>query len=738
MKKIVGYSDKLSVAPGDTVAFMVSCEGGADRFRADIVRLICGDDNAAHPGYRDEPVESPVDGEYPGRRQIIHAGSYVVAPRAPLPDDPHSFTLQAMIWPTTPGRGAQTLLGAWSEDERAGFALIVDAGGALALRLGDGAGGVAEVSTGVPLIAREWCFAAASYDAGAGVVRVVQEPLRAYAGADTRATVESRTEIAPSGHGATPFMIAAHFGGTDHGRIVGRGHYNGKIDSPRVANRALVRDAMRSLHEAPLEVEGLAAAWDFSRDIPGERVVDLSPNGFHGRAVNLPARAMTGHNWTGAEMNWRNAPEQYGAIHFHDDDLYDAGWEANFTLTVPDGMRSGVYAARVAADGDEDHILFFVRPSRGTATAPLAFIASTATYMAYGNNHTAFDAELREVGRGELIKLRKDDLFLNEHREFGLATYDHHSDGSGSCYSSRLRPILNMRPKTYQWSFNADTHITDWLEAGGIAYDVITDEDLHREGLAILAPYRAAMTGTHPEYVSTPMWDAIDAYLGQGGRLMYMGGNGFYWRIAYRGEDTTALEVRRAETGTRAWAAEPGEAYHGFTGEYGGLWLRLGRPPQSLVGVGYIAQGFDAATCYRRRPGSFDLRASWIFDGVGPDEAIGDFGLIYGGAAGSEIDRHDRRLGSPPHALVLASSETHTNVYYTAIENETEMMPMLGAPENEGIRADMVFFETPGGGAVWSTGSIAWSGSLSHDGYDNNVARITRNVLERFLDPTPF
>ena len=228
-----------------------------------------------------------------------------------------------------------------------------------------------------------------------------------------------------------------------------------------------------------------------------------------------------------------------------------------------------------------------------------------------------------------------------------------------------------MRPKTYQWSFNADTHITDWLEAGGIAYDVITDEDLHREGLAILAPYRAAMTGTHPEYLSTPMWDAIDAYLGQGGRLMYMGGNGFYWRIAYRGEDTTALEVRRAETGTRAWAAEPGEAYHGFTGEYGGLWLRLGRPPQSLVGVGYIAQGFDAATCYRRRPGSFDSRASWIFDGVGPDEAIGDFGLIYGGAAGSEIDRHDRRLGSPPHALVLASSrDTHQRLLHRHRERD--------------------------------------------------------------------
>ena len=50
----------------------------------------------------------------------------------------------------------------------------------------------------------------------------------------------------------------------------------------------------------------------------------------------------------------------------------------------------------------------------------------------------------------------------------------------------------------------------------------------------------------------------------------------------------------------------------------------------------------------------------------------------------------------------------------------------------------MTFFETPGGGAVFSAGSIAWSGSLSHNGYDNNVSRISENVLRRFLDDTPF
>ncbi len=50
----------------------------------------------------------------------------------------------------------------------------------------------------------------------------------------------------------------------------------------------------------------------------------------------------------------------------------------------------------------------------------------------------------------------------------------------------------------------------------------------------------------------------------------------------------------------------------------------------------------------------------------------------------------------------------------------------------------MVFYEIPGGGAVFSASSIAWAGSLSQNDYENNVSRITDNVLRRFVDPTPF
>ena len=52
------------------------------------------------------------------------------------------------------------------------------------------------------------------------------------------------------------------------------------------------------------------------------------------------------------------------------------------------------------------------------------------------------------------------------------------------------------------------------------------------------------------------------------------------------------------------------------------------------------------------------------------------------------------------------------------------------------LRADMTYAELPGGGAIFAVGSITFCGSLSHGGYDNNVSRILRNVLDRFRRPS--
>ena len=132
-----------------------------------------------------------------------------------------------------------------------------------------------------------------------------------------------------------------------------------------------------------------------------------------------------------------------------------------------------------------------------------------------------------------------------------------------------------------------------------------------------------------------------------------------------------------------------------------------------------------------------DPRVAWIFAGV-EDELIGDFGILQGGASGLEIDATDPRIGTPPHALVVARSENHSNTYELVAE---EVLVPHGATDaiiNPSIHADMTFFETPQGGAVFSTGSIAYAGSLGWNKFDNNLFRLTTNVLNRFRDPAPF
>jgi N,N-dimethylformamidase len=437
------------------------------------------------------------------------------------------------------------------------------------------------------------------------------------------------------------------------------------------------------------------------------RVLDASPNELHGHTVNLPTRAVTDHTWNGHETRWDRAPDQYSAIHFHDDDFEDAGWQPDFELSIPAELRSGVYAARLQADGYEEHMPFYVRPPRGTATAPVAFLAPTLTYLAYANERLYWSEGYREK-RPRVTPLTTEppdiDRYLAEHPEFGLSLYDRHSDGSGCSYSSRLRPILNMRPKYRAWRlhdaprhFAGDLYLTGWLEAAGIGCDVITDEDLHHEGQPLLDRYRAILTGSHPEYVTETMHSAVRGYLQRGGRLMYLGGNGFYWVTSVDPLRPHVIELRRGMNGTRAWENLPGESHHSTTGELGGLWRLRGQSPQRLVGVGFAAQGWGGASGYVRQPASHDARAAFIFDGIEPEEVIGDFGMALGGAAGDEIDRLDVQLGSPDHALLLATSAgRHTDYYQVTSEDVPIMVPGQGGTENpkvlSGLTIDLIEF----------------------------------------------
>jgi N,N-dimethylformamidase len=322
-----------------------------------------------------------------------------------------------------------------------------------------------------------------------------------------------------------------------------------------------------------------------------------------------------------------------------------------------------------------------------------------------------------------------------------LSTYDGFIDGAGVCFSSYKRPILNMRPKYRMalasvWQFPADLSIIGWLEHQGYDYEVLTDEDLHRDGAACLKPYAAVIAATHPEYYSERMMDGTEDYLANGGRLIYMGGNGYYWVVSFSDEEPWCMEVRKGESGSRAWQAMPGEYYNQTEGVRSGLWKCRGRPPQKLVGVGFSTEGFDTSGSYTKMPDAKDAAMAWIFDKVDSD-SFGDSGLALGGAAGLELDRYDLLLGTPPHTRLLATSQGLSDNYPRVGEEIYYNFPGQGATQDYQCRADMVYFTTAKNGAVFAPGSIAWASSLPSNNFNNSVSTIMGNVLNAFLREGP-
>lgn len=316
----------------------------------------------------------------------------------------------------------------------------------------------------------------------------------------------------------------------------------------------------------------------------------------------------------------------------------------------------------------------------------------------------------------------------------GLCLYDVHADGSMVRLCSRLKPTRSGDPSRgiRQWGAHtlaANLYLIDWLEQLGEAYDVASDNDLHRSGAGLLDRYRCIALGSHHEYWTDAMLDALETYLANGGRALYLGGNGLYWVTSLDPERPHLMEVRKSGDGEyEAWFAspEPGETQHASTRETGGLWSRRGRPPRAFVGVEHCANVFTRthSPCgYEPLAARQDSRVAFVFDGV-EDGPIGAFGLNLGSAAGYEMDA-TQPWQHPPGWEVIPLARAASPDFIAP-------MRLPASP-----RAEIALTTIPNGGAVFAAGAVTWTGSLSYNTYRNSVSQITGNVLRRFLSVPP-
>ena len=481
---LTGYADRVSVRAGQTIAFKVSSVGPGP-YSAMLVRIVRGDPNPGGPPQKFEDLSELFDGRFASREQRAWPGSYARIDGAATAALPAALSVEALVWPTLPEDGPQSVISRRDPATGAGFALVMTPDG-MALEVGG-----ARVVTGKKLRNRAWYRVWASSDPATGTLRVGQQPLRrAFAVDDEGEAMATATGLAIDA--PQPVLIGAEAAKDQPAHRC----FNGKIEAPAIAG---------------------FAAWDFARRIGTLEVEDTGPNGLHGTLVNLPTRAMKGAGWHDGERDWKHAPHLYGAIHFHDDDLHDCGWADDFSFTVPKDMKSGVYGMMLRCGPLRDIIPFFVRPQVGKPRAKVCYIASTFTYQVYGNfSRGLFDEKFRKrVADWKAAGNNPDD-----HRDYGLSTYNFHRDGSGVAYSSHLRPLLTWRPDFMTFHdaagsglrhLPADTHLTGWLDRLGVAFDVVTDHDLHEKGVGILAGYKVVVTGTHPEYHTANTLAALQA-----------------------------------------------------------------------------------------------------------------------------------------------------------------------------------------------------------------------------------
>lgn len=718
---ITGYLDRMSARPGETIEARIGVRDGGP-CRARLLRTRSADPNPQGPGIHFDDLSPLWSQTFDGQRQPIALGSYMEAAGPDL-DQAGCWTWTALVHPTMAQQAPRVVL---HHDGGDAALTILLSGTRLEARVG----GETMAITGL-FAPRRWYRLWLSIDGASGkAVLGMAGPAHLYdpAMAVTASALLPQGSIPRGGAlriaAAVPGDVAANF--------------TGKIEDPAI---------VAGFHESwpdplsPLSaLEGLVAAWDFAQDIALQTVSPTGPQATVGRLVNLPLRGVVGARWTGRENDWRHAPRDYGAIKFHEDDLGDCGWDTSLHLTIPAGLASGAYVLHVACNAGEDWLPFYVLPERGKATARTVFVAATYTYLAYGNNarfntDQAFFDRVRAWGAYPANP--------DQYPIYGRSTYNLHPDGSGVVYSSRLRPLLTVRPGYMTMMdpkgsgirhYAADTHILAWLAAQDIACDIVTDDDLEREGAELLAPYDVLLTGTHPEYHTAATLDALQAHVTGGSRMAYLGGNGFYWRIGHSPAMPWALELRRAENGVRRWGSEPGEYHHALDGELGGLWSRSRRDPRRLVGVAFSAQGPYEASYFRRTPASFAPALSWMFDGVEGD-VLGDYGLVAGGSAGFELDRVDHRHGTPAHAVVIAVTENLPEGFFPAHEDLGGVPLALGGGDAADlVRGDMVWFETPAGGQVFSASSITFCGSLWKDGgFQGPVSRLLENIVRHML-----
>ncbi|AMV28264.1 N,N-dimethylformamidase beta subunit [Gemmata sp. SH-PL17] len=361
--------------------------------------------------------------------------------------------------------------------------------------------------------------------------------------------------------------------------------------------------------------------------------------------------------------------------------------------------RSGLYYFRAStASGRQFSFPWIVAPAR--PTAKMAVLASNFTWNAY-NNFGGRSNYIHADGlpptptinaRAELKRYSDSGFFTWGADQYPPLSFDRPEPFNHIDFAEQITDPIGGRQACHLAP--AEWRLLGWLERQGFAYDYFAETQLD-DGTLDLSQYRVLVLAVHPEYWTPRMYARVKRWVfEEGGRLVYLGGNGLNCAV-----ELLPTGAVLHHNGTIAGLDVAG------LGGYESRYAMRHESEANLLGCVFTPAGAMTGAPYRVLDASH-----WAFAGTGlkTGDTFGEKCLHMrcpGGASGHETDKASPH--SPNNAQVIARGLN---------------------PDNGG--ADMLTFNTPSGGEVFSVGSINFVASLP---VDETVSRITENVLRRFL-----
>jgi N,N-dimethylformamidase len=272
---ITGYLDNVSGRPGDSFDVKVSAQG-VDKYKADVVRIICADPNPEGPGLRYETQNFELAGIYPARSQCIDLGSYGEVPASPC------FTAPRMLIGLLiqPGilRNSSSVLAASQNTVGDGWVLEID-NKEIKFSYKSTGGLVESISVTIPMRCLSWYHIWAGYDVLEG--RLL---LGCQSKSDGALSVQERNVELNRVAECSRLTFAAKK--TDNQSA---DHFNGRLEDPVIYAKLPVSECPPVLPDEAGHGE-IVAWWDFSIGIGTQALVDRGSRGLGGRLVNIPYR----------------------------------------------------------------------------------------------------------------------------------------------------------------------------------------------------------------------------------------------------------------------------------------------------------------------------------------------------------------------------------------------------------------------------------------------------------------